>query len=193
MSRWREVGQFLKGSLPILGTALGGPAGGAIGALVSSALGTDATPEAALAKLQQDPEAILKYKLAELESNKDVLVASLNAQQQMLETVNQTIRNEHNSDDPFVRRWRPFYGYAVATSWAVQMLGFTFMFVYVAITAPEKLTALVGQFAILSGSLISLWGIALAILGVSVHKRSQDKQTNLETQSKGILAKLMGK
>ena len=98
---WSKVGDFLKGSLPVLGTALGGPAGGAIGKLVSSMLGTDESPEAVLQTLQQDPDAILKFKLAELETNKEVLTASYQAQQKMLETVNQTMRNESNSDDPF--------------------------------------------------------------------------------------------
>ena len=169
---WSKVGDFLKGSLPVLGTALGGPAGGAIGKLVSSMLGTDESPEAVLQTLQQDPDAILKFKLAELETNKEVLTASYQAQQKMLETVNQTMRNESNSDDPFVRRWRPFYGYAVAFAWAIQMIGFTVMFVYVGINKPEQLPALVQQFALLSGSLVTLWGIALTVL-------DRDWETNI--------------
>ena len=188
---WAKVGNFLKSSLPILGTAIGGPAGGIAGKLISVALGTDGSPESALKVLQQDPDAILKYKLAELETNRDVVVASYEAQQAIIETVNQTIRSEHNSHDPFVRRWRPFYGYAIAISWFIQMTGFTIMFVYVAITEPKSLAALVQQFAVLSGSLLTLWGVALAVLGVSVHKRSQDKQQNLE--SNGFFNKLMGK
>jgi len=69
------------------------------------------------------------------------------------------------------------------------MIGFTVMFVYVAIADSESLPALISQFAMLSGSLVALWGIALAVLGVSVHKRSQDKQPDA-ARSKGILGKL---
>lgn len=190
---WSKVGDFLVGSLPILGTALGGPVGGTAGGLLASLLGSDHNPDAVMAKLQQDPDAILKYKLSELETNKDVLLASFQAQQSMLETVNVTMRNESNSEDAFVRRWRPFYGYAVAISWAIQMVGFTVMFVFVAIDEPKELPSLVQQFALLSGSLVTLWGIALAVLGVSVHKRSLDKQTGLEKQAKSLLSKITGK
>ena len=189
MSKWKDVGDLLMSSLPILGTALGGPAGGAVGALVSSALGVGQDPKLTLEALKTRPDASIKYKLAALETNKAVLIASNEAQQKTLETINATIRSEHNSGDPFVRRWRPFYGYAVAVSWAAQMIGFTFMFVYVAISNPDGLAALVSQFAMLSGSLVALWGIALAVLGVSVHKRSQDKQPDA-ARSKGILGKL---
>lgn len=175
---WSKVGNFLKGSLPVLGAALGGPAGGAIGGLVASYLGTDDDPNAVLAKLQQDPEAVIKYKLAELETKKEVQLASIQAKVSMLETVNVTMRNESNSEDPFVRRWRPFYGYAVSISWAIQMIGFSYMFIYVSITSPDNLPMLVQQFAILSGALVSLWGIALGVLGISVHKRSKDKSIN---------------
>jgi len=187
---WKDVGDFLKGSLPTLGVALGGPAGGVAGKLLSMALGTE-TPEGAMDILKQDPEAITRYKLAELETDRDVLIASFQAQQQIIKTINETIRSEHNSHDPFVRRWRPFYGYAVASSWFIQMTGFTVMFVFVAISEPKELPALVQQFAVLSGSLLTLWGVALAVLGVSVHKRSLDKKQNLE--SKGFFHKLMGK
>lgn len=190
---WSDVGNFLKGSLPILGTALGGPAGGAIGGLVSSMLGGEEGPEAVMAKLKQDPGAILKYKLSELETNKEVLIACQQAQTGQLKIVNETMRNESNSHDAFVRRWRPFYGYSVAIAWAIQMIGFTIMFVYVGINAPKELPALIQNFAMLSGSLVALWGIALAVLGVSVHKRSLDKQSGLEIKSKGFLEKIMGK
>ncbi len=191
---WSDVGNFLKGSLPVLGTALLGPAGGVIGGLVSSALGGDenGTPNDVMNKLKQDPSMLLNFKLRELETNKDVLIAYEQAKVQQLKIVNETMRNESNSNDGFVRRWRPFYGYAVAISWFVQMTGFTIMFVYTSIKSPENLANVVQQFAVLSGSLISLWGIALAVLGVSVHKRSLDKQTGIEKQAKGLLGKLMG-
>lgn len=188
---WSKVGGFLKSSLPVLGMALTGNVSGAIGSLVSSAMGVEDSPKAVMNELKNNPEAILKYKLAELESNKEVIIASQEVELKILQTVNHTMQVESNSGDPFVRRWRPFYGYAVAISWAIQMIGFTIMFVYVGITEPSKLPQLVQQFALLTGSLVTLWGIALAVLGVSVHNRSKDKQIDLENKAKSLFDKII--
>ena len=187
---WSKVGGFLKSSLPVLGMALTGNVSGAIGSLISSAMGVEDNPKAVMNELKNNPEAIIKYKLAELESNKEVIIASQEVELKMLQTVNNTMQVEINSGDPFVRRWRPFYGYCVAISWLIQMLGFSFVFGYTAIKNPEKLMLVIQQFAVLSGSLIALWGIALTVLGVSVHKRSKDKQTDLENKSKSLLGKI---
>lgn len=191
MSSWSKIGKFLKSSLPILGSALTGGTSGIIGALISTAMGTEDNPESVMKILKSDPNAILKFKLSELESNKEVIIASQEVELKMLQTVNDTMQAEINSGDPFVRRWRPFYGYCIAVSWLIQMVGFTFVFGYTAIVNPDKLMLVIQQFAVLSGSLMALWGIALAVLGVSVHKRSLDKQTGLENKAKGFLSKFL--
>ena len=90
--------------------------------------------------------------------------------------VNETMRVESQSSSRFVSWWRPFFGYCVAISWFVQMTGLTFVFCYMAIKQPSLLSVVIGQFALLAGSLTALWGIALAVLGISVHKRSKDKE-----------------
>jgi len=187
------VGKFLKSALPIAASALTGGGSGLVGALISTAMGVDNNPDVVLAELKRDPDAILKYKLLELETNRDVIISAQEVELKKLQTVNDTMRVEISSGDPFVRRWRPFYGYCVAISWLVQMMGFTFVFGYTAIMNPDKLMLVIQQFAVLSGSLMALWALALAVLGVSVHKRSQDKQQPIEDKAKGILAKLMGK
>jgi hypothetical protein len=120
-------------------------------------------------------------------------LANIEFNKASIQAVNETMRNEANSFDAFVRRWRPFYGYAIAISWFIQMLGFTIAFVYIAISAPNQLANTVQQFALLSGSLIGLWGIALAVLGVAVHKRSQDKQLSTGETPKGLLARVLNK
>lgn len=189
--KWSKVGDFVKGSLPVLGSALGGPAGGKAGELLADLLGVENEPDAVIKALESDPDALLKYKIAELEQNSIVVLASQESQALQIESINKTMRSESNSSDKFVRRWRPFYGYSVAIAWAIQMIGFTFMFVYIALNRPEELAALVQQFALLSGSLVTLWGIALAVLGVSVHQRSQDKK--LGSGAKGLLENLIKK
>jgi len=84
-----------------------------------------------------------------------------------LTQVNETIRAETAAPDPFVRRWRPFFGYVVAGSWGVQMGAASLVIVTAPETAGGVLTGL--------GALSAMWGVALGVLGVSVVKRSQDK------------------
>lgn len=189
---WHDVGNFLKSSLPVLGTALLGPAGGVAGGLLSKALGVEENPDTVMSFLQQNPNAIQEYKLAELQTNRDIILAYEEADTERLRIVNQTMQAETNSFDAFVRRWRPFYGYCVAISWAMQMIGFTFVFVWIAIKKPSELANIVTQFALLSGSLVTLWGIALAVLGISVRARSRDKDKTKQPE-KSLIQKIIGK
>ncbi|MCC7427224.1 MAG: ribokinase [Alphaproteobacteria bacterium] len=84
-----------------------------------------------------------------------------------LTQVNETIRTEANAPDPFVRRWRPFFGYVVACSWGVQMGAAA----VVIVIAPEQAGSILSGL----GALSAMWGVALGVLGVAVVKRSQDK------------------
>lgn len=77
---WSTVGNAIAKSLPILGTVVGGPAGGAIGTLVASALGVTDSPEAVSAALANDPAALVKLK--ELEANTQVQLQQLYVQAQ---------------------------------------------------------------------------------------------------------------
>lgn len=53
---------------PVLGSALGGPAGALVGSLISSTLGVDMNkPEEILKKLESDPSALDKLKELELQ------------------------------------------------------------------------------------------------------------------------------
>jgi roadblock/LC7 domain-containing protein len=161
--------------VPGLAKLLGGDKAEAVASKVvgaANALAGTEDPKQTLDYIQANPELQLQLQ----QQMNDFVIEQYQAENVRLETVNKTIRVEALSLDWFVRRWRPFYGYAVATSWAIQMMGFTFVFVYIAIESPDQLATTVQQFALLSGSLITLWGIALAVLGVSVNKRTQDKQ-----------------
>lgn len=66
--RWSDIGRVVAKHAPVVGAALGGPGGAAIGSLVSSALGVDPEPGKVAAAIQADPQAALK--LAELEIQK---------------------------------------------------------------------------------------------------------------------------
>lgn len=66
---WKDIAKTIATGAPLLGTALGGPAGGAIGAMVASALGVDPKPDAVADALKNDPGAMLK--LQELQFNNE--------------------------------------------------------------------------------------------------------------------------
>lgn len=84
-----------------------------------------------------------------------------------LEQINTTMRSEVASEDWYVRRWRPTFGYAVAATWTATMGAVSWAIIAEPAQSPAIIAALVNTSPI--------WGIALGVLGVAVVKRSQDK------------------
>lgn len=72
---WSDIGKFIGGAAPVVGTLLGGPAGAAVGALVASALGTTNDPDAVNAALSANPDAMVK--IQELQTNAKVQLQQL--------------------------------------------------------------------------------------------------------------------
>ena len=72
---WSDIGRVIGNAAPTLGALLGGPAGGAVGALIASALGTTTDPDAVSAALANDPEAMVKVQ--ELQLNAKVQLQQL--------------------------------------------------------------------------------------------------------------------
>lgn len=74
---WKQLGiEIAKRGAPLLGTALGGPAGGAIGAVIATALqAEDSTPDAVHAAILADPNAAAH--LAELQITHQVELARI--------------------------------------------------------------------------------------------------------------------
>lgn len=65
---WIDIGkQAIQMGAPILGGALGGPAGAAVGAMIANQFGIDApTPDNIMAAIKADPEASIKLREVEL-------------------------------------------------------------------------------------------------------------------------------
>ena len=76
---WKEIANAVGKAAPLLGTLLGGPAGGAVGALVASALGTGADPDAVAKELAANPEAAVK--LREIEARRQTELQGMATQQ----------------------------------------------------------------------------------------------------------------
>ncbi len=142
---------------------------------VSQALGNVDNPvaKAASTTLQQvddaislgqiSPEEIKEAnrhveKMAELES------AEANT---TITQVNESLRAEAASQDIYVRRMRPTFGYIMAFTWAAQMLAIAF----VILDNPDQ----AGSVMRAMGDLDTIWTVGLSVLGIYVYKRSQEK------------------
>lgn len=171
----QALSQAVSTAAPLLGSLIGTPATGAAIGMIAKALGTDANPDAVVQALG-DPTAAIKLQQFENEHEQALTRMVLEAESTRLAEVNQTIRAEAASNDAYVRRWRPTYGYLTAAAWFIQMTGFTVILGVVAFRNPEELATVVGALGAVLSALLGLWGIALAVLGINVSKRSQDKQ-----------------
>lgn len=85
-----------------------------------------------------------------------------------LSSINETLRAEVASQDLYVRRMRPTFGYLMALTWAAQMFGIAYVIVFETQRSGEVLNAM--------GSLSAIWAVGLSVLGVYVYKRSEDKK-----------------
>lgn len=101
--------------------------------------------------------------------------------------VNQTMRDEGKSEYAFRRNWRPFWGYVTGTAFGLQIFGLMFCGAWAVIKHPEQSGLIIGQLATLASALMSTWAIAMAVLGVSVLKRSEDKQVAAGMKPTGII------
>lgn len=85
-----------------------------------------------------------------------------------MEEINASLRAEVASQDLYVRRMRPTFGYLMALTWAAQMLGVAYVLVFQTAQAGTILNAM--------SSLSAIWAVGLSVLGVYIYKRSEDKK-----------------
>jgi hypothetical protein len=85
-----------------------------------------------------------------------------------LKEVNQSLRAEIASQDIYVRRMRPTFGYLMALTWAAQMFGVAYIMVFETNKASVVIEAI--------ESLSAIWAVGLSVLGIYVYKRSEDKK-----------------
>jgi len=82
--------------------------------------------------------------------------------------VNRSLRAEVASDDAYVRRMRPTFGYVMALSWCAQMGALA----WVTVADPAHAGAVIEAMA----SLGTIWTVGLSVLGIYVYKRSEEKK-----------------
>lgn len=180
---WSDVGDIVAEAAPLIGGILGGPAGAAVGSMVASAFGAEPNPDAVAAAVQGDPEAALKLRRLEQEHIRELERMHLEAETSRLAQINKTMRAEAAANDPYVRRWRPTFGYVAALTWAAQ-IGAT---AYAVIGSPARAAEIIQAVT----ALTPMWSVALAVLGISISKRSADKQVAAGQRPSGALAGLL--
>ena len=117
--QWSDIGKVLGGIAPTLGGVLLGPMGSAAGQILATALGTDPTPEAVQARLEQGgPEVAAAIAQAESEAAERYKYLAVHVGQ--AEHVNETIRAELGAGVSWWH-WRHLIGYATLL-WAVAVL-----------------------------------------------------------------------
>jgi len=88
-----------------------------------------------------------------------------------LSEINKSLRAEIASQDVYVRRMRPTFGYLMAFTWAAQMFALAYVIVFQTNKAHLVLQAM--------ESLGTIWAVGLSVLGIYVYKRSEDKKLGL--------------
>ena len=138
-------------------------------------------------KLLQEPELLQKLSL----QMREMEVHILREETERLTAINQTMQIEARSDDAYVRRWRPTYGYLTAIAWFAMMFGSSAAIFWTAVHNPTEAPVIIAALGTALSQSSMLWGIALAVLGVAVHCRSKDKQKPTN-EAAGVFESLAG-
>lgn len=118
----------------------------------------------ALSALQADPAKMIEYQTA-INAHAAVMYKS---ETERLKAVNETMRAEAASSDPYVRRMRPTMGYALIAAWSATVFAIVYAIIATPEEAPKVITAI--------SQLGMIWSVALSVLGLYVYKRSEDKK-----------------
>ena len=157
---WSDIKQAVGKVAPIAGTLLGGPAGAAVGGLISSALGVDNDPQSVAAVLG-NPDALLKLKELESNERQHLLQMQLATLQAELADV-QNARASHSNSNSIMPS-------VVTAALTLICGGLLYSLLFVAIPADNR-ELLIQSF----GTVLGFWGAALAYW-VGTTRSSADK------------------
>ena len=142
--------------LKAVNTPVAQGASGALGSLLDAFGKGEISPEQ-LAELNRHMEKMQKMESAERQS--------------AIEQINESLRAEVASTDPYVRRMRPTFGYIIAVTWAAQMFAVAYVIAFETNQAAIVINAV--------ESLGTIWAVGLSVLGIYVYKRSEEKKVDV--------------
>ena len=171
--KWSDLGKKIADMAPMLGTALGGPAGAGIGSIIAGIFGSEDKPEAVLEAIKADPNAAVK--LQEIQSQERVRLQEiiLATEASNLAQINQTMRAESKSEHWPQWSWRPFWGFVSALAFLVVCVFVCYLAYQAVFEGKNEAMVMVPQ---LIGSFTMLFGIPGAILGVASWHRGKAKR-----------------
>lgn len=140
---------------------------------VAKAVSGEQEADAAIQAVMNKPELLVQLQQAVMDLQREVYIQDT----ERLKAVNETARAEAASADPYTRRWRPTFGYAACATWVIQGLVISFVVGWVIIKTPERIQETLAALTSLMAVMADHWLYALAVLGVAVWKRSEDKRT----------------
>lgn len=187
------AGSVARLGLPLIGRALGGPAGGVVANMISGALGLETDDPSEISRvIVSDPAAAERLRAMEIEKAAELDRFVKEAEAKALAEVNATMRAEAGSEHFLTRTWRPVWGYVSAFAFGLAIVGLIiFLFVIAWTGAWEALTAL----PTFVNSLVILFGIPGAVLGITTWHRGKMQRIRageLPTQGRGVGAMLRG-
>jgi len=156
---WKDIQSVVGKAAPFIGTALGGPAGGAMGSMLANVLGVEPTPQAISEELRNNPEALIKLKQFELENEQQI-------REMAFKTLDVELKDKQSARDAHKESRMPA-AICVALT-AMVLLGGYAIFATEIPTANETLANL------LFGALIAKWGDSIAYW-VGTTRSSSDK------------------
>ena len=133
--------------------------------------------------LRADPKALAEFQVR----MRDLEVRALEEETKRLEGVNATMRAEYASDDKFVKRWRPVFGYCMAATWVLQVVGTVGAMIYAIVCEPTGAANILKGVAEANAAMGAMWTVGLSVVGVSVWKRSEDKKTAAGIAQPGLI------
>lgn len=188
---WKDISGIIGNAAPILGGLIGGPAGAAIGTIVSSALGTENTPDAVSQALKTNPDAAVKLRQIEMEQATRLRELAVTAENNRLvaETassvsINQTMQVESKSDHWATWFWRPFIGLSVGICVIVESLTISSAYVGVIFfnVKPDVLTYLPAMLGAVAGVIAT----TMPVLGIASYFRGKmQADPNVPTDNRG--------
>jgi hypothetical protein len=169
----------------VVGLLTGSKTAGKAAEMISQtarALTGASTDDAALEILKDNPAKMIEYKAAMNEH-----AATMYAEEtKRLEMVNETMRVEYESADPYVRRMRPTFGYAMIFCMVLMFITATGVMLF---SSVEKAIQVIIAYSSMQWIIVA----GLAALGVYIKKRSDDKAGGGALGLVGSLMRKIGK
>ena len=168
---WKEIGSVIGKAAPVLGSVLSGPAGiivSAAGALVSSKLGCESTPEAVQKVLTTSPDALIKIR--QIEADERAKLLEYQSFQTQFDLENLKSARQREAD---IAKTAPWISWATTCISSVITLGFFSMLAIVLKVGSQE----IGEAGVLLlGSLASAFGAVVQYyLGSSLGSAKKDQ------------------